>query len=116
MSESARERLAADEQETLRRLAGLSHDYESVVAASLDTNADDEHDPEGATIAFERSQVGALVQQAKEHLAEIEAARKRLDDGNYGTCESCGNPIAEGRLEARPVARTCIDCASSAPR
>lgn len=45
-----------------------------MVAASGDTNADDEHDPEGATIAFERSQVSALVVHVQRHLAEIEAA------------------------------------------
>ena len=52
-------RLTAERDRTLRRLAALSDDFDEVVAASRDTNADDEHDPEGATIAFERSQVGA---------------------------------------------------------
>jgi len=83
------------------------------VAASRDTNADDEHDPEGATIAFERSQLGALVRQAQRHLAEIDAAEARLAAGTYGTCERCGADIGEGRLEARPVARTCIRCAAA---
>ena len=94
------------------RLAGLTGDYAGIVEASLDSNADDEHDPEGATIAFERSQVGALVEQARLHLAEVDAAIERLRDGRYGTCERCGGPIAPARLEARPVARTCINCAS----
>jgi DnaK suppressor protein len=84
-----------------------------MVAASRDSNADDEHDPEGATIAFERSQVGALIRQAQLHVAEIDAAMNRLDTGTYGTCERCGAAIGEGRLEARPVARTCIECASA---
>lgn len=104
---------------TLRRLAGLTGTYDAVVAASYDSNADDEHDPEGATIAFERSQVGALIRQARDGLAEIEAALVRLDAGDYGTCERCGEPIGEGRLEARPVARLCIACAAavnSSPR
>lgn len=83
-----------------------------MVAASRDTNADDEHDPEGATIAFERSQIGSLVRQAHDHLAEIDAAVTRLDEGRYGTCEACGDPIPEGRLEARPLARSCVGCAS----
>ena len=109
--EQARVRLEAERRQTLARLADLSADFDAVVAASRDTNADDEHDPEGATIAFERSQVQALVRQAREHLAEIEAAMGRLDAGTYGICEECGRPIAEGRLEARPVARTCISCA-----
>ena len=84
-----------------------------MVAASRDTNADDEHDPEGATIAFERSQLGALVRQARAHLAEIDAAEDRLAAGSYGTCEGCGSAIGDARLEARPVARTCIRCARS---
>lgn len=95
----------------LRRLARLSGDFDGVVAASRDTNADDEHDPEGATIAFERSHLGALVQQAQDRLTAIDAAMNRLDSGMYGTCEGCGRPIAVERLRARPLARTCIECA-----
>jgi RNA polymerase-binding transcription factor DksA len=82
------------------------------VAASADSNADDEHDPEGSTIAFERSQVGALINQARRHLAELDAAEERLRAGSYGCCESCGRPIPAARLEARPVARTCVSCAA----
>jgi DnaK suppressor protein len=104
-------RLEVERAETVARLAGLSVDYRAVVDASRDSNADDEHDPEGATIAFERSQLGALVQQAQRHLAEIDAAMARVEDGRYGTCERCGAAIDERRLEARPVARTCVGCA-----
>ena len=94
-----------------RRLAALTDDFDEVVAASRDTNADDEHDPEGHTIAFERSQVDALVRQTRDRLAEVEAALARLGAESYGTCERCGLPIGEDRLEARPEARLCIDCA-----
>lgn len=111
-----RRRLVAERDEELARLAGLTDDYSGVVAAARDTNGDDEHDPEGATIAFERSQIGALVQQVRDHLAEIDAALVRLEDGSYGTCERCGRPIEEARLEARPVARTCIECAGAGRR
>jgi RNA polymerase-binding transcription factor DksA len=103
--------LEAERAETRARLASLTEDYEGVVDASRDTNADDEHDPEGATIAFERSQIGALLRQVRGHLAEIDAASTRLDAGTFGTCERCGDPIGDARLEARPVARTCIRCA-----
>ena len=99
----------------LQRLAALTGDFNEVVTASRDSNADDEHDPEGATIAFERSQVAALVRQAQGHLAEVEAAIQRLEGGTYGNCDRCGQPIARARLGARPAARTCITCAS-APR
>jgi RNA polymerase-binding transcription factor DksA len=83
-----------------------------MVAATDGSNADDEHDAEGATIAYERSQVGAFIDQAERHLADIAAAQTRLSDGTYGSCEVCGNAIPLERLEARPVARTCIACAS----
>ena len=99
---------------TTERLAALTGDYAGIVEASKDSNADDEHDPEGSTIAFERSQVGTLVEDARHQLAEVDAARARLADGTYGTCEKCGGPIGEGRLEARPTARTCIRCAAGA--
>ena len=104
--------LDAERRETLARLATLTGDFDALVEASEGSNADDEHDPEGATIAYERSQVDALARQAREHLREIDAALARLDAGDYGTCERCGRPISAGRLEARPTARTCIDCAA----
>lgn len=112
----AAEWLAEERSRTLHLLASLTDEYDDVVAASLDTNADDEHDPEGATIAFERSQVDSLVRQTKHHLDEVAAAEQRLSDGSYGTCETCGQPIAVARLEARPVARECITCASASTR
>jgi len=102
----------AERQVALERLAALTSDFDSVVAASLDTNADDEHDPEGTTIAFERSQLGALVSQVRRHVAEVDAALLRLGRGTYGACERCGAVIGAGRLEALPAARTCIGCAS----
>lgn len=102
------ERRRAQEQ-----IDSLQRDFDAVVEASKDSNADDEHDPDGSTIAFERSQVDAVLQQARRSLAEIDAAQTRLELGTYGTCENCGRPIAPGRLEARPVARTCIECAST---
>jgi DnaK suppressor protein len=108
----ARARLDAERRRTLDRLAALTDDFDAIVAASRDTNADDEHDPEGTTIAFERSQVSTLVRQVQRHLGEVDAALQRVGAGTYGTCETCGQPIGEGRLEARPVARTCIACAA----
>ncbi len=105
-------RLAAERTATAERLEALRRQFAGVVAASEGSNADDEHDPEGSTIAYERSQLGALVEQAERHLAEIAAAEGRLADGTYGTCTGCGRQIPAGRLEARPVARTCVACAS----
>jgi DnaK suppressor protein len=107
-----RELLDAKREQTEERLARLREDFAGVVDATRDANSDDEHDPEGHTIAYERSQTGALVRQAEQHLVEIDAALVRLDNGTYGTCERCGQPIAAGRLEARPTAGTCVTCAA----
>jgi RNA polymerase-binding transcription factor DksA len=106
-----RESLEEQRRAARSRLTSLTGDFDGMVAASRDSNADDEHDPEGSTIAFERQQVDGLIRQTQEHLAEIDAALARLDAGEYGTCERCGRPIAPARLEARPTARTCVGCA-----
>jgi RNA polymerase-binding transcription factor DksA len=105
-----RSRLLDELRRARTRLARLTGDYAEIVEASRDSNADDEHDPEGATIAFERSQVGSLARRTEEQLAEVALALERLDAGTYGVCERCGGPIAAARLEARPVARTCVSC------
>ncbi|MEU7907682.1 TraR/DksA C4-type zinc finger protein [Actinoplanes sp. NPDC049118] len=91
--------------------ATLAQDLEALFAASRDSNADDEHDPEGATIGFERAQLTALLAAARERVAEVDDALRRVDAGTYGVCERCGRPIAEERLAARPFARCCIACA-----
>ena len=104
----ARELLAEDRAETLARLGDLEADVALIVEASEGSNADDEHDPEGSTIAFERAQTSALAEQAVTHLREIAAAVHRLDEGTYGVCEGCGDAIPPERLEARPTARTCV--------
>ena len=104
--------LLVDERARTRaRLSALRSDFGAIVEASRDSNADDEHDPEGATIAFERSQVGAVIGQAERQLAEVEAALARVADGSYGTCAVCGRPIPPERLAVRPTARTCVGCA-----
>ena len=107
---TAHELLATDLENTLRRLTELEREFTGIVEGP--DGGDDEHDPEGATIAFERQHVAALLSQAREHLAEIRAAQRKLDDGTYGRCDSCGQPIGADRLAARPAALTCIRCAT----
>ncbi|BCY10171.1 TraR/DksA C4-type zinc finger protein [Actinoplanes sp. L3-i22] len=89
----------------------LAADLESLFAASRDSNADDEHDPEGATIGFERAQLTALLAAARARIAEVDDALTRLDAGTYGNCEGCGRPIPADRLAVRPFARRCMACA-----
>ena len=91
--------------------ATLARDLEALFAASRDSNADDEHDPEGSTIGFERAQLTALLAAARLRIAEVDDALSRVDAATYGLCERCRQPIAEDRLAARPFARYCMACA-----
>jgi DnaK suppressor protein len=104
--------LTADRAGTAERIVALTADLETIMEASRLVATDDEHDPEGSTIAFERSQTTTFLEDARKHLADLDSALARLDAGDYGSCANCGRPIATGRLLARPTARTCIDCAT----
>jgi DnaK suppressor protein len=110
----AKARLTADRDQTLDRLAGLERQFAAIVASTSEGSAggDDEHDPEGATVAFERQHVAALAAQARGHLAEIDAALRKIDSGTYEICDMCGGPIGGERLAARPAALICVRCAA----
>ncbi|MGN6743156.1 MAG: TraR/DksA family transcriptional regulator [Amnibacterium sp.] len=106
--DDARRLLEALRAETVGSLAELGVRIDAVTAARADANTDDEHDPEGATIAFERSQADALRAAARARLTQIDAALTRVEAGTYGRCVVCGTPIPDARLAARPFAATCL--------
>ena len=106
-----RSRLAQLRRATVRRAASLAGSFDGIVEATRDVATDDEHDPEGHTIAWERQQIAALLDETKTMLADIEAAEQRLDDGLYGTCTTSGLKIAVERLDALPATSTCVSCA-----
>jgi DnaK suppressor protein len=106
-----RERLEAERAGALRRVAVLEREFALLAEAASAGGTDDEHDPEGATLAFERQHAAALLAQAREQVAAVDAALERLRAGRYGVCERCGQPIGADRLAARPAARTCVRCA-----
>ncbi|MBZ4486600.1 TraR/DksA C4-type zinc finger protein [Microbacterium sp. cx-55] len=84
-----------------------------VLAARGDpAGADDEHDPEGATLSDEWSRLEGLRIGAVREIAEIDAARARLDAGTYGICIRCGRSIPVDRLRVRPTATMCVTCAA----
>jgi RNA polymerase-binding protein DksA len=105
------ERLRAERLAIEAQVASLTRTFDDVVESIEDVGNDDEHDPDGSTIAFERAQVIALLRQARENLAEVDEALARVAGGTYGRCETCGRVIPPERLEARPTTRTCVDCA-----
>lgn len=91
------------------RLAAAGAELDDLRSAG--GGADDEHDPEGSTVAFERARVATLVADAQDRLAAVEHALARLEAGTYERCAACGGPIGEERLAARPTADRCVRCA-----
>ena len=53
-----------------------------------------------------------LAGNLRESLSDVEDAIVKLDNGTFGTCEGCGQPISPDRLEAKPAAKLCMECAS----
>ena len=104
--------LEDDRARARRRMEALIRDFEEIVEHSADAARDDEHDPEGSTIAFERAQVAALITATRDHLRDIEVAEARLAAGDHSRCEACGRTIPTERHRARPTARTCVDCSA----
>lgn len=92
------------------RLESLRSQFAAIVEGSRWSTDDDEHDPEGSTIAFERATVASLARDAELELRELDAATERVASGTYGICERCGECIADARLDALPAARRCIRC------
>ncbi|NEM90393.1 TraR/DksA family transcriptional regulator [Galbitalea soli] len=103
--------LVSDRERTDGVITQLIGEMDAFVSARRDTSTDDEHDPEGPTLAFERSQSEAMLSQARQHLRDIDGALLRMDEGRYGRCTSCTGEIALGRLQARPQSPLCISCA-----
>jgi len=66
-----------------------------------------------ATVESDRSFELRIRDRERKLMNKIEEALGRIDDGSYGVCEGCGEEIAVKRLEARPVAKFCIDCKTS---
>jgi DnaK suppressor protein len=74
---------------------------------SFDSNFAD-----SSQVTAERGEVEAVAGALRESLGDVEAALAKLDNGTFGTCENCGQSISPDRLEAKPAARLCMDCAS----
>ncbi len=95
--------------------AGLREDIstaESEIAARLGDAVGDAGDDsaDAGAKTFQREHELALTQNARELLAQTERALARIEDGSYGVCESCGQPIGKARLLAFPRAVLCVTC------
>jgi len=101
---SAREKLLESRRQTLREISNdLKEGREGAKDEGMDTYdlASEERDRE---ISF------ILTDRERERLQGIQEALERIDDGSYGICESCESEISEGRLEALPFTRLCVNC------
>ena len=105
--------LIADRASATGLIESLKQTVDPFTVSQRGVIAVDEHDPEGPSIAMQRSESSLMLAQARRHLDEINAAMARLDDGSYGICASCGRSIPLARLRARPQATRCISCAES---
>ena len=103
--------LSEEKADLERSIRNTGSELEAVLEARADGSADDEHDPEGSTLASDWSRLQGLRSSFAARLAETEEAIARLDAGTYGRCTRCGREIAAARLDARPGAALCIDCA-----
>jgi RNA polymerase-binding transcription factor DksA len=76
------------------------------------TLAFDHNFADSSQVTAERAEAEALGKSLQDMLADVDAALGKLDEGTFGQCERCGQEIAPARLEAKPAARLCIDCAA----
>jgi RNA polymerase-binding transcription factor DksA len=125
---SLRELLHAERARTAALLEDLTRDFAAIAAQVDGTATDDEHDPEGATLGFERAQVAALLRRSRERLAEIDRALAAGTDGAEGPgrtggtgphgvrCDVCGDEVPIARLVARPGTTRCVTCADARRR
>lgn len=100
---AARERLEAQLAELEGRLDRLGADLAEPLNPDL---------PEQATEMEDDASLEGQAALVTRQIASVKRALGRIEDGTYGTCVRCGAEIAEGRLEARPEAALCIECAS----
>jgi DnaK suppressor protein len=97
-----REELRVELEQTMSEIAEAQRDR------LTDSAGDDQADT--GTKTFEREQEISLANGIRERMSQVERALDRLDDGQYGWCERCGNPIPVERLAAFPSATLCVSC------
>jgi RNA polymerase-binding transcription factor DksA len=117
--ERARERLE-QERTRLEQVRSTIDDEgiadESETESLAELSAFDQHQADVGTETFEREKDLSILERVEAELGDVEHALERLNDGTYGTCEACGRPIGDERLEVMPAARLCLDDQAVAER
>jgi len=109
--ETLRSRLVDERESATQAIESSKQTMANLLDARRGSQADDEHDPEGATITLQFAESAALLANSRNHLDQVNAALGRMTEGRYGQCQLCGADIALARLEARPFAAHCVRCA-----
>ena len=110
--DAARRRLEEERARLTRLSEGISDETtgtETEPVEAQELSVIDQHPADVGSEVFERQKDIAIVQGFEGELEDIDAALGRIDDGSYGTCETCGKQIPKDRLEAKPAARFCIE-------
>jgi len=102
----------AEQERTADQIASLEGVVAAIIEGSELTSTDDEHDPEGATIAYERAQATALLRQARSDRDALLITRRQLLEGRQVVCADCGRGIDLERIAALPTAKRCVECAA----
>ncbi|HEX2361235.1 MAG TPA: TraR/DksA family transcriptional regulator [Jiangellaceae bacterium] len=100
--------LEAEAARLRNEISEAESDIADLLRDSSDTGGEDQADTGSKT--FEREHEMSLAASHREILGQTERALSRIDDGTYGVCESCGNPIGKARLQAFPRATLCMTC------
>lgn len=107
-------RALAHEREVIEHtIESLEHDglhLETEADSLSEISAAGQHPADVATETLEREVELGLLEDLRDQRAEVDEALHRLDEGRYGVCEHCGQPISVDRLEALPAARRCVEC------
>ena len=103
------------EEERQRVLDAINYLHEETPGSLEDETEEivgnsDNHLGDTATATLDREIDYSLEENSEHVLRAIDAALQRIEDGTFGMCETCGQPISEERLEAIPYATQCIDC------
>jgi DnaK suppressor protein len=115
-SERVEARIALERTEAARLVEALSAELDGIIESELDSNNDDEHDPDGATTGYERAKTTAMLDRARQRVVEADQAAERVRSGTYRQCDVCGGDIGSERLEALIATTRCRSCAATSTR
>ncbi|HVM19847.1 MAG TPA: TraR/DksA C4-type zinc finger protein [Egibacteraceae bacterium] len=108
-TDAARSRLVEERDRLASTLASLEDDLEAQKDSLSELSTYDQHPGDIGTETFEREKDESIAESVRASLEDIDHALGKLDDGTYGTCEICKQPIPDARLEALPATRYCVE-------